>query len=198
MTMFFLIRHAAHEGLGECLTGRLPGASLGEKGREQARKLGLRLKRECLARMQASPRARASETAEAVAQACCLSSVETASALDEVDFGSWTGKSFGTLSQDPSWRHWNERRADARTPGGESMRDIQERVVAHMASLASEMPSGAAALVSHAEVIRAALLHALELSLDDWPRIEIAPASISKISLDQQGMRVLAVNEVVA
>ncbi|MBV9567161.1 MAG: histidine phosphatase family protein [Hyphomicrobiales bacterium] len=198
MTTFFLIRHAAHEGLGECLTGRLSGAGLGEKGRAQARQLGLRLKHERLGRMQASPRERASETADVVARACLVGTVETAPALDEVDFGSWTGKNFGCLAQDPAWRRWNERRADARTPGGESMRDVQRRVVVHMASLASEMPDGTAALVTHAEVIRAALLRALGLSLDDWPRIEIAPASISKITLDRQGVRVLAINEVVA
>ena len=44
--------------------------------------------------MQASPRERASETAALIAQACGLAPVETSAALDEVDFGSWTGKDF--------------------------------------------------------------------------------------------------------
>ena len=46
-------------------------------------------------------------------------------------------------------------------------------------------------------MIRAALLHGLGLSLDDWSRFEIAPASISKVALDERGARVIAVNNVV-
>jgi broad specificity phosphatase PhoE len=198
MTTFYLIRHAAHEGLGECLTGRAPGASLGEMGRAQARILGEKLKTEPLARVQASPRERASETATLIAQACGLMPIETSTALDEVDFGSWSGKDFNTLARDPAWHRWNERRAVACTPAGESMGEVQMRVVAHMVRLASEMPREGAVLITHAEVIRAALLHGLELSLDDWSKFEIAPASISKIALDEHGARVIAINEVVA
>lgn len=198
MTMFYLIRHAAHEGLGKCLTGRAPGASLGETGRAQARRLGEKLKSERLIRVQASPRERASETAALIAQACGLTPVETSAALDEVDFGSWSGKDFKTLSRDPAWQRWNERRATACTPAGESMLDVQSRVVAHMVGLASEIPGESAVLITHAEVIRAALLHGLGLSLDDWSKFEIAPASISKIAMDAQGARVIAINERVA
>lgn len=197
MTVFYLIRHAAHEGLGECLTGRAPGASLGETGRAQARTLGEKLKRERPARVQASPRERARETAELIAQACGLAPVEPFVALDEVDFGSWSGKDFKALSRDPSWQRWNERRAVACTPAGESMLDVQRRVVAHMVRVASEMPGESAVLITHAEVIRAALLHGLELSLDDWSKFEIAPASISKVAFDEHGARVIAINEVV-
>lgn len=198
MANFYLIRHAVHDALGERLTGRSPGVSLDREGRAQAQELAERLKGEHVTRVQASPRERASETAEFVARACGLTPIETTSALDEVDFGAWSGMELAALSRDPAWRRWNEHRARARTPGGERMLDVQERVVGHMARMACEMPDEIAVLVTHAEVIRAALLHWLELSLDDWPRIEIAPASISKVALDEQGARVIAINEVVA
>ena len=198
MANFYLIRHAVHDALGERLTGRSPGVSLDREGRAQAQELAERLKGEHVTRVQASPRERASETAEFVARACGLTPIETTSALDEVDFGTWSGMELAALSRDPAWRRWNEHRARARTPGGERMLDVQERVVGHMARMACEMRDEIAVLVTHAEVIRAALLHWLELSLDDWPRIEIAPASISKVALDEQGARVIAINEVVA
>ncbi|MBV8450592.1 MAG: histidine phosphatase family protein [Hyphomicrobiales bacterium] len=194
MTMFFLIRHASHFGFGEFLTGR-SGAQLNEKGTAQARNLALKLKAERLACVQASPRERARETAEYVAQTCGRTPVEISSDLDEVDFGSWSGQAFTALANDPTWQRWNEQRSEARTPAGECMLDVQRRVVDHIARLASEMRGEAVALVTHAEVIRAALLHALELSLDHWSKFEIGPASITKVAQEKWGLRVIAVNE---
>ena len=50
-------------------------------------------------------------------------------------------------------------------------------------------------IVSHGDVIRAALLFALGMPLDFYSRIEVALASISTIRLDASSIRVLALNE---
>lgn len=57
-------------------------------------RLGERMRNERLAAIQASPRERTLETARAVAQACGVASVEMVDALDEVDFGAWSGVDF--------------------------------------------------------------------------------------------------------
>jgi broad specificity phosphatase PhoE len=50
-------------------------------------------------------------------------------------------------------------------------------------------------IVSHGDVIRAALLFALGMPLDFYSRLEIALASVSTIRIDDDGIRVPAVNE---
>ncbi len=39
--------------------------------------------------------------------------VEKVEDLDEIDFGTFTGRSFADLDGDPDWRTWNEDRANA-------------------------------------------------------------------------------------
>jgi probable phosphoglycerate mutase len=50
-------------------------------------------------------------------------------------------------------------------------------------------------VVSHGDVIRAALLFALGMPLDLYARLEIGLASLSTLRLDDSGVRVSAVNE---
>ena len=45
-TMFFLVRHAAHELVDRVLCGRMPGVNLGEEGRAQAHRVAKRLARD--------------------------------------------------------------------------------------------------------------------------------------------------------
>jgi broad specificity phosphatase PhoE len=50
------------------------------------------------------------------------------------------------------------------------------------------------ALVSHADVIKAALLGVLHLSLDEYHRFEISPASVSVVAQEGGYGRVLLMN----
>jgi broad specificity phosphatase PhoE len=193
--MFFFIRHAAQDDVAVRLAGRTPGSGLGEAGKAQARRLGERMRGERLDQIHASPRRRAVETAQAIETTCGAGPVEIADALDEIDFGAWSGLDFLDLAQDPQWRRWNEIRSLARPPGGESMLEAQMRIMDHLERLSAATPEGAVALVTHAEMIRAALLYCLGLSLDAWSRLEISPASITRLSVTALGATILGVNE---
>ena len=59
-------------------------------------------------------------------------------------------------------------------------------------------PDAAVIAVSHADVIKAALCHALGLSLDHHHRLEVSPGSISTIVGGPWGMKVHGVNELPA
>ncbi len=143
--------------------------------------------------LQCSPQPRARQSAEILAEALGLD-IEEVAAVDELDFGDWSGLSFASLDADPRWRQWNEHRADARAPGGESMGELQDRLTAHFDGLARSTETGAVLIVSHAEPIRAAVLGCLGLSLDRYAEIEIAPASISTIELEAGRKRVVRIN----
>lgn len=194
----FLVRHAAHGMLGRVLTGRMPGVHLSPAGHCQARRLGAALAGRGIAAVQSSPRERAVETAAAIAEACrCV--CEECAALDEIDLGDWTGRAFDELEGDPRWRAWNARRSRVRAPGGESMAEVGARVIGHIRLLARNRPPGPVVLVSHADVIKTAILALSGASLDAVPGLEVAPASVSTLIVTEgRVFRVLCLNERVA
>nr|WP_205520635.1 histidine phosphatase family protein [Propylenella binzhouense] len=193
----FLVRHAAHGDLGRVLSGRRAGIGLAEHGTEQARRLAHRLKRDPVAAIVTSPIERAAETAAIIGEALGVPPA-TDDAFTEVDFGAWTGRSFESLRDDPECRLWNEARSRARPPGGESIHEVQHRAVAALERLRAAYTGLAVVVVSHGDVIRAALAHYLGLPLDNLLRFEISPASLSALVVGDWGGKVLSVNEVPA
>jgi probable phosphoglycerate mutase len=132
------------------------------------------------------------QTADAIASEL-KAPVETLIELDEVDFGAWSGLSFDALAADPAWTRWNQERATARPPGGETMADVQDRMRRALAFAAARASRGAVVLVSHAEPIRAAVAQILGFSLDAWARLEISPASVTRLNAD--ATRICSVNQ---
>jgi len=176
------------------LVGRMAGAGLDDNGREQACRIGRLLAGRGITAIQSSPQMRARQTAQPIAGQAGVP-IEIADAVDEIDVGDWTGRPVSALEADPLWQLWNRARGSARPPRGESMQELQQRVVRHLYGLASECPDARVVVVSHAEVIRAALLHVLKLPLDDFWKVEVAPASISTLVIEGGRAEVGRVNE---
>lgn len=189
-----LVRHAAHAQLGRVLTGRGGDVPLSEEGRGQAEALAQRLAGTPIAAVETSPVRRARETAAAIAAARGLAA-QVAMPLDEVDFGEWQGLSFAELGADPRWEMWNSERATAVPPGGEPMAMVQARVLAFMRDVARRSAGLVVAMVSHADVIRAAVAGVLGLALDRILAFDIDPASITRIEAGVWGERLVSLNE---
>lgn len=196
-TTFFLLRHAAHDEVGCYLAGRSLNVFLGPAGRAQALRLGERMRAEKFEVILSSPRERTQETAQAVSIACEVGPVALREELDEIDFGLWSGKTFTELNSDPDWHRWNNQRAVAVTPMGESMDDVRRRMCGCMDELSHRFPGGSVVLVSHADVIKAAIGHILGLPADGCSRFEVDPASISVAVVGDWGGKVLRLNETV-
>lgn len=196
-TTFFLVRHAQHGLLDRVLVGRMPDVGITEAGRRDAERVGRRLGSERIALVQSSPQQRARETAGPIA-AALGETVEIAPALDEIDVGAWTGRSFDALRDDPRWAAWNSARSTAGAPDGESFADVQARVVRHFDECRRAHPGEGIAMVSHADVIKAGLLFYLGAPLDFYARIEITPASVTTLVVGDWGSKVLRMNETVA
>lgn len=196
-TIFFLLRHAAHDDVGGYLAGRCSNVCLGPAGRAQALRLGERMRGETFDAIFSSPRERAQQTAQAVSLACEIGPVTLREDLDEVDFGSWSGKTFVELNADPDWRRWNNERAVAVTPKGERMEDVRRRICGCMEALSQKFRGRAVVLVSHADVIKSAICHVLGLSADSFFRFDIDPASISVIVAGDWGAKLQRLNETV-
>jgi probable phosphoglycerate mutase len=195
--MFFLVRHAAHELVDRVLCGRMAGVSLGEEGRAQARRVAQRLARERIAAIHTGPLERARETAAPIAEQLGLTP-EIHEAISEIDVGEWAGRDFASLQGDPHWASWNSARSVTRPPGGETMPEVQARVVGHLERVRGSHPDQAVVLVSHGDVIKAALLYCLNMPIDGYRLFDISPASISTLVIGDWGAKVLSVNEVPA
>ena len=104
-------------------------------------------------------------------------------ALDEVEFGGWSGSSFDDLLDDPRWRRWNESRGKARCPGGESMAEVRRRALGHVLLASRHAARGPVVMVSHAEIIRSLVLVARELPFDAWASVDVPPASLTTVAV---------------
>ncbi len=109
--------------------------------------------------------------------------------------GEWAGSSFDRLQQDSEWRRFNSLRSVTRAPGGELMLETQARIVSELECLRGRHPEQVVAVVSHADVIKAAVAHFAGAPLDLFHRIEISPASVSVVSLDERSIGIQRVND---
>ena len=191
LTRFLLIRHGVTDHLGERISGRMPGVHLNERGQRSL----ARLRKEVLAigvkRIFSSPLERCRETAEAIAEGKAITLKDE---FLELDFGDWTGLTFDDLHRLEDWKRYNRQRSAVRTPGGESAYDVQFRAVHGLREIREENGGGVFAIITHADVIRALLCFALGMPLDFLLRLQIDPASLTEIEMDEHGMRVLRAN----
>lgn len=129
-------------------------------------------------RVWTSPALRARRTAESLS---LQASVEPA--LADQDCGRWAGKSFAEVQaeQPDDIAAWLSD-PDAAPHGGESPADVSRRVSVLMNRLMGE--PGHTIAVTHASVIRAAMLHVLGAPLAAYWKIDVEPMSMADFRSD--------------
>jgi probable phosphomutase (TIGR03848 family) len=194
MTRFLLIRHAVTDSVGKRLSGRASGVHLNETGKVQAQALAERLASVPLAAIYSSPLERALETAAPLAT---LRQLETEIAEDflEVDFGAWTNRTFQELDGEPQFKLFNTFRSSTRIPDGELMAEAQNRIISGLQKLTRKHWDETVAIVSHADLIKAAVAFYAGIHLDLFQRIEISPASVSVLEIYDETARLLHIND---
>lgn len=193
-TTVLLIRHAQTDAVDRRLAGREPIA-LNQVGRAQAERLTQALRTVAITAVYCSPLERAVETATPLARERGLR-VEPKLELMEVDFGAWTGAGLAELAHDPAWQRFNRHRSFADVPGGERALDVQARVIRALDELRVRHPNETVVCVTHADVIRLALLHVAGAPIDFIHRFEISPASVTRVVLNGEGAVLGYVNAV--
>lgn len=194
MINLLFIRHALTDSVGKRLSGRLPGVPLNDTGREQAQQLASRLARLPLSAIYSSPLERAVETAEPIAQSHNLKTFISSDFL-EIDFGDWTNVTFEELQMQTRFQHFNSFRSQTRIPGGEMMLEAQTRVIAGIEKLYHQHQQQTVAIVSHSDLIKAALAYYAGIHLDLFQRFEISPASVSVVQLFPETPKILVIND---
>jgi broad specificity phosphatase PhoE len=146
---------------------------LDDRGREQAAGLGAALPRR--AEIVTSPAQRCRQTAEAAGLEASIDGV-----IAECDFGTWAGRSLAEVneSEPDAVRAWMLD-PDSSPHGGESLAMFSTRITRWLDAQAEL--DGRLVAITHGEVIKAAIVHALGAPLLAFWRIDAAPLAISEL-----------------
>ncbi|MFD6949530.1 phosphoglycerate mutase [Nocardiopsis sp. TSRI0078] len=194
-----LVRHGMTDVTGPRLAGRAEGVHLNDTGRAQAADLAARLSGLRPAALVSSPLERCQETAGAVGERLGVP-VTTDERFIECDYGSWTGRGIGELSEEPLWRVVQDHPSAVRFPGGEALaaasgraveavRDWNSRLLLAVPepSPGAEPASGTApppvyVVCSHGDIIKSIVADALGIHLDLFQRLRVDPCSVTSIT----------------
>jgi probable phosphoglycerate mutase len=195
MTTLVLIRHATNDWVRKgLLAGWTPGVHLNEEGHAQAQALGERLTTSHLDAVYSSPLERALETAQAVATPHGLD-VRVHEGIGEVQYGEWNGQPIRKLVKRPLWRSVQIYPSGTRFPNGETIGEMQARVVAALDEIRAAHPNGIVAAVAHADIIKAATAFYVGVPLDLFQRLVISPASVTIFEFGHFGPRLFRMND---
>lgn len=194
MTRFLLIRHATNPMVGKRLTGQTTGIHLNEEGQNQAHQLAERMAHISLHAIYSSPLERAVETAQPIAALHDLK-ISCLDEFIEIDVGEWTNCSIEELKSNVQFQLFNSFRSCTRIPGGESMLEVQTRMITGLEKLRMQHSQQTVAVVGHGDLIKAAVAYYAGIHLDMFQRIEISPASVSIVEIYDETARILLLND---
>jgi broad specificity phosphatase PhoE len=196
VTRVYLLRHAESVWNSE---GRAQGqleSELSPRGQAQAARLARTLGVVPLRAVYSSPLLRAFDTAQAVADRHGLS-VVTDPDLREIGLGAWEGLTSAQITERFGDMIVRRRRDPLGVvpPGGESLPDVQARVMGTLRTILGRHPDGTIAIVAHGAVNRVVLLSVLAAPLDSYWRLRQDNGAINIVEFDGARSWVRTVNE---
>lgn len=196
-TTLYLIRH------GETVwnaDGRFQGhqnSPLNDSGYQQAYIVARAVSTYPIAAIYTSDLDRAAETAEIVAAPHGLSPVRDAR-LREACFGEWEGLTLTQISE--RWPDliaaWRADSLRTRPPGGETLEQVQARVVMLLDDIVTRHPDEHVALVAHGGSLRAVVAHALSADLSIFRRLRLDNCSLSTIQITDGQYALVNLNDI--
>jgi len=193
-TRLVLVRHAVTEQTGPLLSGRTPGIDLSEKGVEQAEATAQRLSKLPVTEVYASPIERTVQTAERIAAHHNLD-VHSLPGAIEADYGDWTGGKIAELAKTDEWKVVQVAPSRARFPNGETIREMQSRMIGTLDDLVVRHPHETVVVVSHADPIKSAIAHYTGMHLDLFQRVHVSPASVTVFDFHTYGVMMVKCND---
>lgn len=190
VTSLILMRHGETAWNRE---RRVMGSSdvpLSESGRRQCEHAADVLVHFEVDRVVSSPLARALESAEIVGERIGAP-IETNDDLQEVRFGSWEGKTYDEIIKDPRYALFLSDPVAHRTPGGESIRDVQNR---GLAALRTAGVGERVLFISHGDVIRSTITYFLAIPVKEFRRIRVDNCGLTAVTICDERPEVKFVN----
>jgi len=163
--------------------------ALNDHGRWQARQLAQALRDEPIAACYASDLSRAQETAQAVADRHGHQ-VDVHIGLRERSFGSFEGQTWAELqaANPVETSAWRKRLPDFAPPGGESLLQLQARVVATVNELAARHAGEQVLMVAHGGVLDMLYRLATRLDLQAPRSWELTNTAVNRLLWSPEGL----------
>ena len=188
-----LVRHAVSTANEKgILAGRDNTVHLSDKGQQQAELLADALLALNVATVYSSPIKRCRETMQPYLKTSRLNAASLPG-VQEMDYGKWSGRRLATLSKLPLWSSIQRKPSSVRFPEGESFNEMAARAIEALASVA--VAGKTVVVCSHGDVIKSLVASALGLHLDQFQKIVIDPASITKLRFHNNDFTVVSVND---
>jgi broad specificity phosphatase PhoE len=198
MTRIYLVRHAEAQGnILRIFQGKID-ADISENGNRQLEQLKNRFKDISFDAVYSSPLIRAYKTAQAANFHLGLP-ITTLSGLEEIDGGHWEGEKWDEIPElfpeenyawvNEPWRFEPE--------GGESMRNVYDRMWNTILQIVKDNPSSTVLVASHGCAIRNFICRALKKPLEDLREVEwFENTSISIVEFDDDfNPNVISIND---
>lgn len=151
--------------------GRLE-VPLDEQGWADARAAAASLAGAELVAVYTSPLRRARDTARTIADAAGLAEIVDEGGLNNLEYGAWTAlTSDEAENYDPvAFAQYQGFDPGAECPGGENLEGAADRIVTALIELGAQHPGQAICAVSHAAMVRLALVRTGEATRSSWRR----------------------------
>lgn len=167
---------------------------LSEYGKEQARKLALRLKDHPITQIYTSPLRRALDTAKEIKRYHPDARLIIDDDLAEMDFGIFEG--LPKLAAMEKYKlHWDERARDRmnyKIPNGESYQDVYKRMTKVIDTITKSGKD--TVIVAHGSLNKTIFMRMLNKSLDDINDINWHNTSISTFNIREEDIKVEELN----
>ena len=192
-----LIRHGeTSHNASQIALGR-EDVPLNERGLLQADSIGAALHSEPIAAIYSSPLQRATATAAPLAKSLDLK-VEIEDGLIEMDVGEVENQTFAELAERfpdflKEWR--SERVADLNMPGGESLRQVQQRAWAALEAIRDNHADETVAAVSHNFVLLTVLCRVMGIDLSGFRRLRHDLGAVSIVEFNDERTFLLSMND---
>lgn len=175
MVTIILLRHGeSTANTKRVLAGRLPGVQLTERGRKQVEDVATELP--AIDVIRHSTITRCLDTAHIVGRQIAVTP-QADNRFDEVDYGEWSGLALDDLRTLAHWEQVQKTPQTFKFPGGETMTEVYERAVEGLHELVNDLgPNQTGLIVSHGDVIKAMVAHAVGAGLENFQRFGIQPA----------------------
>lgn len=186
-THFILIRHGETTANLSDTVGGSTDDPLTETGHEQARRVGEHLKANgCTpTAIYVSPLQRARDTAAYIA-ATLMHTPETIDHLTEWHVGDWEGIKYSEIPNQEGFSMSAMFDPAFRPPDGESLGEVQMRMMKTIRDLATRHPGEQVVIVSHGTALALALSEMVDQSMASWVNYRLANCSISEVIFGEE------------
>ncbi|GAB6180746.1 alpha-ribazole phosphatase [Desulfotomaculum defluvii] len=182
-TKLYLVRHGETEWNA---IGKFQGHSdvpLSDLGRQQAKKLALRLGSTKIDAFYSSDLSRAMETAAIIAKEH-NSQVSYLPDLREINFGKWEGLTFDEISQNYGQlsTRWRANPVGTQIPNGEKLQDVAVRCQRAIDEIINVHAGETVLVATHGGVIRVIVANVLGCDLNNFWKLRLDNVSLTTIS----------------